>query len=434
MDKFNYGTAEAARARALWDIVGLRVDTHDVVMLQGPDLALLMVDLMVQAEALAKLVASRQAVKPTIENPLGWISAVLTNAASFEGTTLGAKADIERAQAAQCGPHYKAALEAVRLLWRDSKRVRPPLVAGGQGYGTGLIALPGVPGGGSTPLLDGPNTTTAGQLPAPKAQFVPVATIVLGLAGIVTAGVTTYFVTDRICQVYDPAALAAVALRARFEELQLRVAKGMPLPPPPGPIETGAIVDKLAKNYESSKWWGIGAGVMGLIIGGAGVYGAMTRPRSSGYVGSSAPSSAPRLQASNPRRRRAARKAAAPVRRKKQRNPLKHGYSRDTVSRNIGAMVKAGRKPSVAAAAALGQARQDWRRKHPTGGFPRHLETPAERAAHARRRANASKKRKAKPKPAPRRKAQARPRPKAQRRRSARPKTRRKGTRRGKRR
>jgi len=110
----------------------------------------------------------------------------------------------------------------------------------------------------------------------------------------------------------------------------------------------------------------------------------------------------------NPPRRkpRAARRASGRARRKK--NPIAGGHSPATVRANIAAMVREGKPGPVAAAIALGAARADYRKRHHVGPFPRHLETPAERAGHrkATRTARAHKKpRKAKSRSKPRKKA-----------------------------
>lgn len=54
-------------------------------------------------------------------------------------------------------------------------------------------------------------------------------------------------------------------------------------------------------------------------------------------------------------------------------NPLKHGYSRKTVSANISREIKHGKKPQSAVAMSLREARKAWREKHPRGPFPEHL-------------------------------------------------------------
>lgn len=73
-------------------------------------------------------------------------------------------------------------------------------------------------------------------------------------------------------------------------------------------------------------------------------------------------------------------------------NPLKRGYSRKTVSDNIGTLVREGRSQAQAAAIALKEGRAAWRVKHPRGPFPEHLQTAAEKKGTR----TASKKRAAK--------------------------------------
>lgn len=55
-------------------------------------------------------------------------------------------------------------------------------------------------------------------------------------------------------------------------------------------------------------------------------------------------------------------------------NPVSAGYSRETISENIGELVRAGRPQAQAVAIALRSARESYRREHPHGGFPRHLQ------------------------------------------------------------
>jgi len=62
-----------------------------------------------------------------------------------------------------------------------------------------------------------------------------------------------------------------------------------------------------------------------------------------------------------------------------KKNPLKRGYSRATVSANIGTLVDEGRSQAQAAAIALKEGRAAWRVKHPRGPFPEHLQTAAEK-------------------------------------------------------
>ena len=54
--------------------------------------------------------------------------------------------------------------------------------------------------------------------------------------------------------------------------------------------------------------------------------------------------------------------------------PLAHGYSHETIGRNIEEMVASGRPRGQAIAASLSAARMSWRQKHPRGRFPGYLE------------------------------------------------------------
>ena len=55
------------------------------------------------------------------------------------------------------------------------------------------------------------------------------------------------------------------------------------------------------------------------------------------------------------------------------KNPLASGYSRETVSRNIAELRRAGYDVSVASAIAFKSARRDYRRAHKYGTWPRYL-------------------------------------------------------------
>lgn len=57
----------------------------------------------------------------------------------------------------------------------------------------------------------------------------------------------------------------------------------------------------------------------------------------------------------------------------RKKNPLYKGYSPDIIGRNIAEALKKGVPHNVAIAIALKTARQEYRAKHPTGPFPRHL-------------------------------------------------------------
>ena len=70
----------------------------------------------------------------------------------------------------------------------------------------------------------------------------------------------------------------------------------------------------------------------------------------------------------------------------KRKNPLRKGYSQTTVSANIAQLRREGYSEAQAAAIALRSARAAWRKKSPRGGFPKHLETRAERSGQAKRK------------------------------------------------
>ena len=65
--------------------------------------------------------------------------------------------------------------------------------------------------------------------------------------------------------------------------------------------------------------------------------------------------------------------------RKAKRNPLAGGYSRKTISANIGDMVASGHASNQASAAAYNHARNEFRKKHPRKRLPAYLQLPAKR-------------------------------------------------------
>lgn len=353
-NQFQWGPEQEARARALWAALRLRPDGQPVLIAPA-DLALLSVDLVFACE---KLIFLRNGTLQGGELPS--VLDGLKNALGGQAVTvIGDEAHIAQADKVGLGPHYRACLEAVRLVMRSNHRVT----------------------GGQT-LLPAPLAAPLGDAQS-FAAIVPVG-LVLGLAGIVAAAVTTYYVSDRIAQVYDPAIMAQVELKARLDEIALRIATGQALPAPPAPLDTGPLIDKLAGNYKASNLWLFGAAILGAGAAAAGIYGATKKPATRS-------SSSPPLL-SNPSRS---------VRRRP--NPPHPGFSRNVVSHNIAGMVKAGKPKAVASAASYHAARVAYRKRHPVGAFPRHLETPAERSARAH---------KAKPQPKPKAKPRPKPKPK----------------------
>jgi len=77
---------------------------------------------------------------------------------------------------------------------------------------------------------------------------------------------------------------------------------------------------------------------------------------------------------------------------KRKVNPLRQGYSRATVQKNVAEMKRKGYPEAQAVAAALRSARAAYRKKHPRGGFPAHLQTASERKGHKRAGKKARKK------------------------------------------
>ncbi len=72
----------------------------------------------------------------------------------------------------------------------------------------------------------------------------------------------------------------------------------------------------------------------------------------------------------------------------KKRNPLKRGYSRETIADNIAREVRGGMDPDRAVAAAYRSAREAWRARHPRGRYPEHLRR---RNPSPRRRSNTTR-------------------------------------------
>lgn len=56
--------------------------------------------------------------------------------------------------------------------------------------------------------------------------------------------------------------------------------------------------------------------------------------------------------------------------------PLLSGYSRVTINENIARLIREGRSRENASAIAYRSARVSWRKRHPRGKFPDHLEPP----------------------------------------------------------
>lgn len=378
-----WGPNEEARAWVVLQQMASAESSGKRPIVFEKDLALVMTRLVLSASRLTKsviLASSPGLGAGWADNPLGELTKILSQDDS-PPDGLGSAQELAYADKMGTGVPYRAALAAVRLLWRRNRLV--PSDAAGR------VGVAELPSGGAK-------------------NIVPVVPLVLGLAGIAAAAITTYYVSDRVCQVYDGTAVLALTLQNRLDELQLRIAKGAPLPPPPAQLQVDDFMRKLAAQQSSTSLWLAGAGAVVAGLGAYGVYGAMKKKTTR-----SAPSSS---SASSPTRPNPSRKKKKKRKGKKGRrpNPLKHGYSKATVSRNIASMIAAKRAPAVAAAASLGQAREDYRKRHPRGAFPRHLETPAERAANARRsRSHGKKRKKLKAKATPKRKSKPKARPKA---------------------
>ena len=54
-------------------------------------------------------------------------------------------------------------------------------------------------------------------------------------------------------------------------------------------------------------------------------------------------------------------------------NPIKRGYSKETMDKNISMLIREGRDDKQAVAIAYASARASWRRRNTRGAFPAHL-------------------------------------------------------------
>lgn len=279
----------------------------------------------------------------------------------------GIGGNLVAAEKAGLGPHYKATQEAIRLLWRGNRRV-------------------------SAPAKNADGSEQMGWVP-----------FVLGLVGIAAAAVTTYFVSDRICQVYDGSAITAVILKAQLDELSLRIANGAPLPEPGKPADYNALVAKLAASDSASTAGFIFAGIFGLLVGGAAAYGATHPDKVRSMTVRALPASSSSGAAdtvrseTNPKKGKKKRdkKGGKP----KAKNPLGGGHSQETLTANVRTLIHDGKSSSQASAVALQLARASYRKTHPMGAYPHHLQTPAERAGHKPRKPKGKPKSKPKAKP-----------------------------------
>src|SRR6185295_13747579 len=323
VQKIQWSPIEEGFAKIAFALVETQLSQGKQPVLPAKDWARMCVSLQIEAERLLQVVRLRRAL-PVLGGTGDLLK--LADTTPQDLGTIGDKA--KDAEELGIGAYYNAALGATRLIYRGAR----------------FVTIDGQPQ---------ENTLDA----AKQMGWVQFA---LGIVGILGAVVVTMYATDRIAQVYDGSALATVALKHRLEELRLRLEKGAPLPPPGQPIDYDALVKKLADAEAARSGWLAGAGVVGLMLGGLAVYGAMN-PEAFASSSSSRSSSGTRATVAN---------------------PLVRGYSEDTLRHNIAILVKEGRPPFAAAGIALKQARDEYRKSHPTGPFPKHLETKAERSGH----------------------------------------------------
>lgn len=196
----------------------------------------------------------------------------------------------------------------------------------------------------------------------------PVAFVVVGLAAV---GAAYYYGKDRN---EKEAEIAGMSLAANVDKylknMDARLLAGQSIPAPP------ATIQAMANQERQFPYWAIGAGI---VLGGAAVMGlraAFTRPAIRVNPRRSVTPRRRRLPArrANPTKRTRAK--TKPAKRSKRSNPLKTGYSRETISANISRLRAEGKPPSVAVAASLRSARAAYRKRHPSAKFPAYLQAP----------------------------------------------------------
>ena len=229
------------------------------------------------------------------------------------------------------------------------------------------------------------------DVPQNVPAVVPGVLVVVAVVGVAAVAATAWFGAEAQeakveIEKHRISVLAQVDLY--LKDLQARIAANAELPPPPGNMILAA---------QAQKHSGTGMLAAGLVLGGAAVAGAILGLRKHNTPTASNPT---RRAAARSLGRRARTRAAPPPRSsaskvartkkpaRRKRNPLKRGYSRATVSRNISAQRRAGVPKPLAVAASLKQARAEWRRKNKRGALPRHLrKAPAKKARAAGKKA-----------------------------------------------
>ena len=204
-------------------------------------------------------------------------------------------------------------------------------------------------------------------LPETAEAAIPVI-IALTLVGIAAvAGATWYGVdkNEKSAEVQKFAAQATAEVDAYIKDLQIRVAAGQPLPPPPKSIVTAAKAEATSR---------IGLIATGVVLGSVAVAGLMHFTEKTPATRTNPRRIAPRRRNTHAKPVAAARTRTAAKRRTK-RNPIKAGYSRATISHNVAAQMKEGASQPQAVAISLRSARESFKARHPGKRLPAHLHT-----------------------------------------------------------
>ena len=207
-----------------------------------------------------------------------------------------------------------------------------------------------------------PAVAPAMSLAVQQSQLAPWA-LVLAVTGIGAAAVVAWKAVDGWADVQRAEAVTLAQTDAYLRDVQLRISKGQPVPTTHPPW-----IDALAQRASVGPWL---IGGTAVLAAGVGVAGAVMVQRQQRQR----PAAATNPRRSAPRRARR-RQNPAP-------NPLKPGYSQPTVSANIADLQRAGYSPPQSAAIALRSARSSYREGHPTGAYPAHLQTRAERESRS---------------------------------------------------
>lgn len=246
--------------------------------------------------------------------------------------------------------------------------------------------------------------------------------LVVTFSGIAGAAATIYNELDkreRQTRIQIEQVHATASVTKYLAAVEAAIISGQPIPQPP------PIVTTLAAQEREYPYWAMGVGA---VLAGAAALGVWSMFRRTPARSNPAPfrRRAARSRALPVRRRRASgtrrgrtidlkrsgtkrrpnpKKRPAPKRVASKSNPLARGHSKATVSKNVARLRREGRPAGVAAAAALRSARTAWRKGHPRGAFPGHLQTQAERAGRTNPHKAPPKKKAAPKRPGPKKRA-----------------------------